>query len=82
MFKAFHGLRLADYKIADSRSICILNKIMSIASRGQCKKQGMGDIDHLPAVDNELFYRGNTRMLFGDARKSLAALVNAVKQVG
>jgi NAD(P) transhydrogenase subunit beta len=30
-------------------------------------------------IDNELFYRDNTRMLFGDARASLGKLVNAVK---
>jgi len=30
-------------------------------------------------IENELFYRGNTRMLFGDARKSLSALVEAVR---
>ncbi len=30
-------------------------------------------------VENELFYRPNTRMLFGDARKSLAALIEAVR---
>jgi proton-translocating NAD(P)+ transhydrogenase subunit beta len=32
-------------------------------------------------IDNALFYRPNTRMLFGDARKSLAALVEALKSV-
>jgi NAD(P) transhydrogenase subunit beta len=30
-------------------------------------------------IENELFYRANTRMLFGDARKSLAALIEAVR---
>lgn len=30
-------------------------------------------------IENELFYAPNTRMLFGDARKSLAALVEAVR---
>jgi proton-translocating NAD(P)+ transhydrogenase subunit beta len=30
-------------------------------------------------IDNELFYRDNTRMLFGDARASLNRLVTAVK---
>jgi NAD(P) transhydrogenase subunit beta len=30
-------------------------------------------------IDNELFYRDNTRMLFGDAKSSLAKLVQAVK---
>jgi NAD(P) transhydrogenase subunit beta len=30
-------------------------------------------------IDNELFYRDNTRMLFGDARASLMELVKAVK---
>jgi NAD(P) transhydrogenase subunit beta len=32
-------------------------------------------------IDNALFYRDRTRMLFGDARKSLTALVEAVKGV-
>jgi NAD(P) transhydrogenase subunit beta len=32
-------------------------------------------------IDNALFYRPNTRMLFGDARKSLAKLVEALKAV-
>jgi len=32
-------------------------------------------------VDNELFYSPNTQMLFGDARKSLAALTEALKGV-
>ncbi|MGQ0640577.1 MAG: NAD(P)(+) transhydrogenase (Re/Si-specific) subunit beta [Gemmatimonadaceae bacterium] len=32
-------------------------------------------------IDNALFYRPNTRMLFGDARKSLAKLVEAMKAV-
>jgi H+-translocating NAD(P) transhydrogenase subunit beta len=30
-------------------------------------------------IENELFYRDNTRMLFGDAKSSLAKLVQAVK---
>jgi NAD(P) transhydrogenase subunit beta len=30
-------------------------------------------------IDNELFYRDNARMLFGDAKRSLAKLVAAVK---
>ncbi|MGH7465859.1 MAG: NAD(P)(+) transhydrogenase (Re/Si-specific) subunit beta, partial [Longimicrobiales bacterium] len=30
-------------------------------------------------IENELFYADNTRMLFGDARKSLASLVQQVK---
>ena len=30
-------------------------------------------------IDNELFYRDNTRMLFGDAKASLTKLVSAVK---
>lgn len=32
-------------------------------------------------IDNELFYRPNAAMLFGDAKASLTALVNEVKQV-
>ncbi len=32
-------------------------------------------------IDNELFYRDNTRMLFGDAKSSLTKLVAAVKAV-
>jgi NAD(P) transhydrogenase subunit beta len=32
-------------------------------------------------IDNALFYRPNTRMLFGDARKSLSRLVEALKSV-
>lgn len=32
-------------------------------------------------IDNELFYRPNAAMLFGDAKASLSALVNEVKQV-
>jgi H+-translocating NAD(P) transhydrogenase subunit beta len=30
-------------------------------------------------IENELFYGDNTRMLFGDARKSLTALIQQVK---
>jgi H+-translocating NAD(P) transhydrogenase subunit beta len=30
-------------------------------------------------IDNELFFGDNTRMLFGDARKSLTALIQQVK---
>jgi len=30
-------------------------------------------------IDNELFYRSNTRMLFGDARKSISSLIEAVR---
>jgi NAD(P) transhydrogenase subunit beta len=32
-------------------------------------------------IDNALFYRENTRMLFGDARKSLQQLTEALKAV-
>jgi NAD(P) transhydrogenase subunit beta len=32
-------------------------------------------------IENALFYRDRTRMLFGDARKSLTELVEAVKGV-
>lgn len=32
-------------------------------------------------IDNDLFYRPNSAMLFGDAKASLSALVNEVKQV-
>ena len=32
-------------------------------------------------IDNVLFYRPNTRMLFGDAKKSLSRLVEAIKSV-
>jgi H+-translocating NAD(P) transhydrogenase subunit beta len=30
-------------------------------------------------IENELFFGDNTRMLFGDARKSLTALIQQVK---
>jgi H+-translocating NAD(P) transhydrogenase subunit beta len=30
-------------------------------------------------IENELFYRANTRMLFGDARKSISALIESVR---
>jgi NAD(P) transhydrogenase subunit beta len=33
-------------------------------------------------IDNELFYLDNTRMLFGDARKSLMQLIQEVKTGG
>jgi NAD(P) transhydrogenase subunit beta len=33
-------------------------------------------------IENELFYRNKTSMLFGDAKKSLAALVNEIKSLG
>ena len=32
-------------------------------------------------IENELFYNDNTRMLFGDARKSLTALISEVKNL-
>ena len=32
-------------------------------------------------IDNDLFYNENTRMLFGDARKSLSELINEVKSL-
>ena len=32
-------------------------------------------------IENNLFYNENTRMLFGDARKSLTELINEVKQL-
>jgi H+-translocating NAD(P) transhydrogenase subunit beta len=32
-------------------------------------------------IENELFYNDNTRMLFGDARKSLSALISEVKNL-
>jgi NAD(P) transhydrogenase subunit beta len=30
-------------------------------------------------IENELFYADNTRMLFGDARKSLTSLIHEIK---
>ena len=30
-------------------------------------------------IDNDLFFKDNTRMLFGDARRSVTALVSEVK---
>jgi len=32
-------------------------------------------------IENSLFYRPNTRMLFGDAQKSIAAVVSEFKQL-
>jgi NAD(P) transhydrogenase subunit beta len=32
-------------------------------------------------IENELFYHDNTRMLFGDARKSLSELITEVKSL-
>ena len=32
-------------------------------------------------IENELFYNPKTAMLFGDAKKSLSALVSEVKQL-
>jgi NAD(P) transhydrogenase subunit beta len=32
-------------------------------------------------IDNELFYAPNTQMLFGDAKKSLTQLTDALKGV-
>jgi H+-translocating NAD(P) transhydrogenase subunit beta len=32
-------------------------------------------------IENELFYNDNTRMLFGDARKSLNELIAEVKSL-
>jgi NAD(P) transhydrogenase subunit beta len=32
-------------------------------------------------IENELFYNDNTRMLFGDARKSLTNLVTEIKSL-
>jgi H+-translocating NAD(P) transhydrogenase subunit beta len=32
-------------------------------------------------IENELFYQENTRMLFGDARKSLSSLISEVKSL-
>jgi len=31
-------------------------------------------------IENELFYQDNTRMLFGDARKTLTALIGELKR--
>ena len=32
-------------------------------------------------IDNDLFYADNNRMFFGDAKKSLQGLVNALKEL-
>ncbi|HYE91339.1 MAG TPA: NAD(P)(+) transhydrogenase (Re/Si-specific) subunit beta, partial [Terriglobales bacterium] len=47
-----------------SKSIIVLKRGMSPGFAG---------------IENELFYHDNTRMLFGDAKKSLARLIEEVK---
>jgi H+-translocating NAD(P) transhydrogenase subunit beta len=32
-------------------------------------------------IDNELFYNSNNQMLFGDAKDSISAVTNEVKQL-
>jgi H+-translocating NAD(P) transhydrogenase subunit beta len=49
-----------------SRMVIVLKRGMSVGFAG---------------IDNALFYRENTRMLFGDARQSLTKLVEALKTV-
>jgi NAD(P) transhydrogenase subunit beta len=40
-------------------------------------KHGMGS--GYAAIDNELFFRDNTMMLFGDAKKMTDSVVNALQ---
>ena len=42
-------------------------------------KRGMGS--GFAGIENDLFYEPNTSMLFGDAKKSLSALIAEVKQL-
>jgi NAD(P) transhydrogenase subunit beta len=53
--------------VAHARQVIVLKRSMNPGFAG---------------IDNELFYQENTRMLFGDARKSLEALVQELKGVG
>ena len=41
------------------------------------RRKGMG----FAGIGNDLFYRDNTRMLYGDAKKSLGMVVQAIKKL-